>query len=343
MRSPAPVTVTPRVGSWRAPLRGALGSARSRRRRARAFGTESEPFDEFSIRWLALYRGRTGRGFSENARREYGRALRLHAIPFFGSKPVGAIEPRDVREFVAELDDKGLSQGTVLKYLTPVRALLATAWEDGVIEKHPASGLRVNGGGPHDVEGQRAMTPDQCRRLLLALPPRWRSFHRLLLETGLRVSEALGLDWSDVELGSRPRIWVRRQHYRGTTGPLKTRASRRQVPLSSGLAELLRASCEEAVHEPVFATANGTRHWERNIRRVLAPAAANEGLEWIGFHTFRHTCAAILFASGKTPLQVSRWLGHADPAFTMRTYAHLIEPGLGTAEIFNRVSQYPTA
>jgi integrase len=262
----------------------------------------------------------------------------MHAIPFLGAKPIGAITPGDVRELIAALDDKGLSRAAVVKYLTPVKALLATAWEDGVIERQPAAGLRISDRQLGDGEAQRAMTAAQWRRLLVALPPRWRSFHRLLLETGVRVSEALGLDWSDVELGSGPRIWVRRQHYRGTTGPLKTRASRRQVPLSSGLAELLRASREEAVHDPVFATRAGTRHWERNIRRVLASAAAEEGLEWVGFHTFRHTCAAILFASGKTPLQVSRWLGHADPAFTMRAYAHLIDPGLGSAELFNEVS-----
>ena len=223
------------------------------------------------------------------------------------------------------------------KYLTPVKALFATAWEDGVIERNPTVGVRVLCGPAHGEHAQRAMTEAEWRRLLEYLPAQWRTFHQLLLETGMRVSEALGLDWSDVELQAPPRIHVRRQHYRGTTGPLKTRASRRQLPLSADLAERLAALRPDGAQGPVFVTRNGTRYLERNIRRVLARAAAEAGLEWVSFHSFRHTCASFLFAAHKTPLQVSRWLGHADPAFTLRTYAHLIDPGLGGAELFDEL------
>jgi integrase len=52
-------------------------------------------------------------------------------------------------------------------------------------------------------------------------------------------------------------------------------------------------------------------------------------VEWASFHTFRHTCASLLFDSGRNIRQVCDWLGHADPAFTLRTYVHLIDGGLG--------------
>ena len=67
-------------------------------------------------------------------------------------------------------------------------------------------------------------------------------------------------------------------------------------------------------------------------RRVLAPAGKAAGVPWIGFHTFRHTCASRLLAGRKNIAQVSRWLGHANPAFTLRTYAHLMDEGLGDVE-----------
>ena len=54
-------------------------------------------------------------------------------------------------------------------------------------------------------------------------------------------------------------------------------------------------------------------------------------MPWVGFHTFRHTCASILFARGKSIKQVQEWLGHADPGFTLRTYVHLMDEGLGSA------------
>lgn len=49
----------------------------------------------------------------------------------------------------------------------------------------------------------------------------------------------------------------------------------------------------------------------------------------IAFHAFRHTCASLLFAEGRNVKQVAEWLGHADPAFTMRVYIDLLDEGLG--------------
>jgi integrase len=55
----------------------------------------------------------------------------------------------------------------------------------------------------------------------------------------------------------------------------------------------------------------------------------------VGFHTFRHTCASLLFDQGRNVKQVAEWLGHADPSFTLRTYVHLIDDGVGAADFFD--------
>ncbi len=54
-------------------------------------------------------------------------------------------------------------------------------------------------------------------------------------------------------------------------------------------------------------------------------------MPWVGFHTFRHTCASVLSARGKDAKQVQTWLGHGDPGFTLRTYVHLLDEGVGSA------------
>lgn len=64
-------------------------------------------------------------------------------------------------------------------------------------------------------------------------------------------------------------------------------------------------------------------------RRVLLPAREKVGLDWIGFHAFRHTCATLLFAEGRNAVQVQRWLGHHSPAFTLATYVHLLDGDVG--------------
>jgi hypothetical protein len=138
------------------------------------------------------------------------------------------------------------------------------------------------------------------------------------------------IDWPDVQFGKRPTLKVRRQYYRGRLSQLKSRNGQRQLPLSAHLARQLWTARPASGKGPVFRTRTGSRYLDGNIRRdVLDPAAAAAKLEGITFHTFRHTCASVLFESGKNIRQVAAWLGHADPAFTLRTYVHLLDRGLG--------------
>ncbi len=54
-------------------------------------------------------------------------------------------------------------------------------------------------------------------------------------------------------------------------------------------------------------------------------------MSWAGFHTFRHTCASLLLAQGRNVKQVQRWLSHHAASFTLDTYAHLLDEGIGGA------------
>ena len=79
----------------------------------------------------------------------------------------------------------------------------------------------------------------------------------------------------------------------------------------------------------VFPSLAGTPLIVENLRRrVLRPAADEGGAPWAGFHTFRHTCAALLFDRGLNVKQVQRWLGHHSPSFTLDTYVHLVDERL---------------
>lgn len=51
----------------------------------------------------------------------------------------------------------------------------------------------------------------------------------------------------------------------------------------------------------------------------------------------RHTCALLLFAQGRNVKQVQGWLGHADPSFTLRTYVHLMDAGVGDADFLDEI------
>jgi integrase len=255
-----------------------------------------EPFEEYARRWLDTYRGRTSRGLSERTRQTYRRDMERWALPYFARYRLAEVEPPDVREFVAHVEGGGLRPSSVRSVLAPVRAMYATALEDGHVIRNPTAAVRVT--GRRDGQGREvwALTRAELSRLLAELPPEWRLFFEILAHTGLRISEAVGLEWRDVEFGERPRLRVRRQDCRGEVGELKSEHSRRDVPLSPGMADRLwMLGADRPGTGRVFTSPLGLRLNDGNIRRrVLAPAAKAAGVPWVTFHTVRHTCASLL-------------------------------------------------
>jgi integrase len=312
-----------------------------------------ETFAQYAATWLDTYRGRTSRGFSDTTRRDYRRSIETYAIPFLGRQRLSDIEPPDVRELIRHLEGKGLRAGSIRKNLAPLKALFATAYEDGAIPSNPTQGLRVMVAVDEDAGRKaKAMTRVELGLVLSALTDDWRPFFTFLAQTGLRISEAIAVTWADVDLGTQPRVSVERQNYRGTVKRLKSAHSRRTIPLSAGMVATLRerrAQSYRGEDAPVWTTPDrkltgggvlpGTAINARNLRRrVLDPATGPLGLGWVGFHTFRHTCASLLFSGGKDVKQVQEWLGHADPGFTLRTYVHLLDEGLGSADFLDAVA-----
>jgi integrase len=228
-----------------------------------------------------------------------------------------------------------LRPASVRAILAPVKAMYATAVEDGTLRTNPAHNLRIAIDAEPGRE-VRAMTRAELARLLGNFSERERLLFELLAHTGSRISEAIGLTWADVEFGASPRLLVRRQDCRGEVGPLKTEHSRRDIPLSPEMAQRLWAARgSRGESERVFTSPQGCPVAYANLyRRVLVPAKT-AGLAWVTFHTFRHTCASLLFEAGRNVKQVQEWLGHADPAFTLRRYVHLMDEGIGNADFLD--------
>jgi integrase len=116
----------------------------------------------------------------------------------------------------------------------------------------------------------------------------------------------------------------------GKRRPLKTAAAKRDVILMSQLASELRrlrlASPFSADKDLVFCSTTGRTIGHRNVTaRGLEKAANRAGLRGVTFHALRHTFASILIAQGHDPVFVSRQLGHANAAITLKVYAHLFD------------------
>jgi integrase len=252
------------------------------------------------------------------------------------------VEPADVRSLFGQMRRDGVSTVRLKRTRAALSAMFATAVDDGLLRSNPIAGVRIP--APLDLEEDedpqiKAMTREQLGVILFALPAKWQLFFELLTHSGLRIGEAVGLRWEHVDLGDSPRLLVREQIYKGRRKKLKSKAGKRDIPLSPGMARQLLAHRRDSFaggDAPVFATGPGNPYLPQQIARdALNPAREAAGLGWVTFHSFRHTCASLLFDEGRNVKQVSEWLGHADPSFTLRTYVHLLDTGVGGAEFFD--------
>jgi integrase len=296
-------------------------------------------FRAFLAEWIDRYAGNGKAGFREGTRTEYRRLLDNYAHRYFGERlRLVDVSPRHLAEFVAWLSDEGqqgrrLADSTIANAVIPVRAALSTAKAEGLIRHNPADGLRL----PHraevrddDDEDAKALSREQLATVLALTPGRHRTLLELLAGTGLRVGEALALQRQHLALdGARPRVRVRRALRRGRIEAPKSRHGRRDVPLSRGLVDRLRAHLADLPDVPetlVFVSVNGTALDADNLRaRTVKPLMEEAGAPWAAFHTLRHTYASLQLAAGANVVQLSRALGHHSASFTLDVYAHLLD------------------
>jgi integrase len=184
----------------------------------------------------------------------------------------------------------------------------------------------------------RVLDAEDVLRLIDATPESYRVLVATLAFTAMRISEALGLVWADVDFDAGA-INVRKQLSRAARErpskrmPLKTKAAERQIDMAPELQVMLRQRREEAFRQGhakpedyVFTTQIGTPLSQRNASARGLDKGANsaglncEGLPRLGFHDLRHTAITHLIRSGADVAQVQRFAGHAKPSITLDLY-----------------------
>ncbi len=190
-----------------------------------------------------------------------------------------------------------------------------------------------------DPRAQLQGIAEQAQALLDAIKDdRLESLFRVMLATGLRRGEALGLHWSDVDLDAallRVR-WTLSLPSQGLwLDEPKTDRSRRTVPLPRSAIEALRARRARQLegqhgaagvwqdHGLVVTTELGTPLEPRNVLRRFELLAERAGLRGVTLHTLRHSAASFLLAAGTHTKVVQEHLGHSSYAITADIYSHV--------------------
>jgi integrase len=200
----------------------------------------------YALAWVYRYPGSGRDSVREHTRREYRRLLVTFALSYFDRElHVRDVDRVAVQHFVDWLiaqpgRNARLSDRSVANALTPLRAVLEAAVAEGLLDHNPVAGVvlpRRRGGRAYEFQERRFLTREELARLLDEVPPKWRALFELLAATGLRISEAIALRWSDLHLdGPTPNLRVSRAIVRGVVGAPKSRHGARLVPLPAELA-----------------------------------------------------------------------------------------------------------
>lgn len=220
-------------------------------------------------------------------------------------RPCGRVREADARAMVRAMREAGLGPASINRHLSALRAVL----DEGGAAEIPMPWQREPRGRQRWLSRAEV---DQLRQAALPRCPRVASLIAFLAETGMRVGEALGLAWADVQ-GE----WA-------TVRRSKNGDSRR-VPLTPEA----RASLTPNSLAGPFAKLSQSRvnHVFRHAREQVASTRGD--LEVVP-HCLRHTAASRLVEAGVSLPVVAAWLGHRDFKSTLR-YTHVSADGLAAA------------
>ena len=299
--------------------------------------------DEWLETWCDAISKRTKSDYTKLLKRYLPRELR--------GRPLPSITATEIQNFVRGLSARGLSPRTVRMAHGALRACLNRAVRLGKLPRNVATLVEL----PRNTHSERLyLRVEDARRLLAACEAetlakdgetqrdeRWGALFAVLILTGVRPGEALGLQWSDLEgsrLGIR-RALVTVPHQAPALSSTKTGRGR-VIPLCDTALRFLR---DHRKHQIARRLALGAAYQDRDlifpcndggfadchniVSRHFKPLLKRVGLPPVRLYDLRHSHATMLLAAGEHPKVVQERLGHSSITLTLDTYTHVV-PGM---------------
>ena len=280
-------------------------------------------------------------------RDSYTSMLTHHVVANLGKVKLANLKPHQISGLYAGLMENGSRRGKTPKGLSAktvnyVHRIFKHAMSDavrwGLLAKNPVE--LVDPPRARHTE-MKAWNPEEARTFVdTVADDRLSALWVLLISTGLRRGEALGLKWADIDF-DRCTVAVRRTHstvgYEVISEEPKTAKSRRVVSIDRTTLEALRVHRKEQVgerllvgpaweeHDSVFTTPVGSRLHPDDVSKVFNKLITNLDVPRIRLHDLRHTMATIALAAGVHPKVVSERFGHATVSMTLDIYSHVIQ------------------
>jgi integrase len=321
-----------------------LSEALANRDKGLVFDAGNMTMGEYVTRWLED----SAKGdLAARTYHNYRLQLRQHIIPSIGRVKLSKLSPANVQALYAAKLRDGLKPSSVRYIHAVLHRALEQAVKWNLIPRNPARAA-----DPPKIR-EDEITPlnsEQARRFLdAAAREKFEALYVLSLTAGLRMGEALGLRWTDIDLDAQT-LRVNRQLQRMRRDGVKSgtlefsepkNASRRTIDLSQRALEALSNHRKQQVVEQlkagsnwqdnglVFATGKGTALDAQNVvNRGFKPLLRRTDLPDIRWHDLRHTCFTLLLSRGVHPKYVQMLAGHASIQLTLDRYSHWM-PSMG--------------
>ncbi|GHU66551.1 hypothetical protein FACS1894184_04810 [Clostridia bacterium] len=274
-------------------------------------------FREYASNWFDLYKKSTIR---EKTQDTYTNAMNAHLFPEFGSTAIDAIGSDDLQRLIIRYAN--VSSSLIDQIVMTVRQVFRAAHDDGLITMNPT--LKMN--PPEGKEGERHPLSIALTLELLHDAPehRYGLLPIVLLYSGLRCGEALGLRWDDLSDGL---IHVTRSvsfdENSGSPiiGPTKTKAGVRNIPIFPELSESLSKPSEGFIFhgrtkDKPMCQSTFMRHWydlKEGVPTLLGVTP----------HILRYTYLKLLRRMGVDPATQQYLMGHEDCSTTANFYTEI--------------------
>lgn len=261
--------------------------------------------------------------------RGYRIAINGHLIPNFGAMRVQDLSPAILRDWIASLS---CCAKRVRNILTPLKTVLEIAVNDELIRHNPLERVYVDKLLDKDTRDSSfeidPFDAGEVKAILEAISePQRRNLLQFAFGTGLRTSELIALQWSDINWEKRT-VHVCRAFVAGKMKPPKTKAGIRDVELSSEAIEALENQKEftRLQNDRIFHNPRTMRPWmdDRQIRRFWTPILEEAGVRYRNPYQTRHTYASTLLSAGRNAWWLATQMGHKNIAMIVKHYGRWI-------------------
>ena len=251
-----------------------------------------------------------------------------------------AMEKKVDAVFKVEKNMEPLADKTILEHHRLISTILAQAEKEMLVPYNAAAKATPPRTKKKDPNYFQPETISAILEALESEPLKWRLITHLLIVTGCRRGEIMGLKWEKVDF-ENSRVKIDRalvsSKSKGVFEESTKTSDIRHLALPRETMDLLRqhkreqlrlqlANGDRWLHTGyVFTQDNGDHMNPDSITGWLKDFSTRHGLPHINPHAFRHTVASVLLANGTDIVTVSKQLGHASITTTENFYSHIIE------------------